>query len=422
VSLARDLLRAEWRARRSAYVAMALLLAGTSATSLLVLSSVDGLESGIGREISATLGGDVRVTKGHTGVGDGVLVENEDDIITGLSFDAPGARFSARLETEAIFLHGSDFTSAQDADNASRAAAILVGVDGARDARVVRLGDYVTQGVTPEAAPAYRTPQGDPLVPLLVGEEFLRGGNLTVANGSFAWSSVFNVTAGHVENGQLVRFRGIVVGAYETGFRMIDRLVVYAPRGDVARLLGHFPTKPSANAILVAAPDPHAVALAARARGLEAIEAPAFRESYLGPVLVAVRATAWIIGGALTLLTAAWIARTLAHQVHADRQRIATLRAIGVPEEAFARLYRTIALALGGVGGALGVAAAWLVGALVTLAVRALGSRLPTPEPRLWEALALILLSALTAMLAAQGALARVRRVPIRTALESPAP
>lgn len=417
MSLERELAEAEWRARRPRYVALAALLACTVGAAFLVLSVVNGLEESIGEEISHTLGADVRLARGQAGLGDGAMVRDLRDAMAGLRFADPRAEFAPRLETQAIFLHGSDFTTTSDAP--ARAAAVLVGIDPEADARVADVALLVVEGRGPEAfGETWRAPDGGRLVPVVVGKTFLETGNVTVFDGTFDWKNVYNISAGHVENGRLVRERAIVVGAYETGFRMVDRLIVYAPRGEVARLLGEFPTEPPANVILARTPDPARLAEAAAAQGWLALPAGEFRESYLGPVFANVRVAAWSIVALLVAMTAGWMAYTLAHHVHEDRRKIATLRAVGIPDRTIARTYLLLASLVAGaaaVAGALGAAALALLMALV-----ARFTKLVAPAPSIGEALALVVLSLLAAALAVRWAYARAARIPIREALSSP--
>ena len=417
MSLEADLAVAEWRARRNAYLVLALLLAATSGASFLVLSVVNGLEESVGDELSQTLGADVRVAAGKTGLGDGALLASLPDTLDGLRAADPRARFAPRLETQAIFIQDGDFTSSDDPS--SRAAAVLLGIDPEADAQVMDLDALLVQGRGREAlAGTYRTPQGERLVPILVGEAFLETGNATVAGAEFSWDAVYNFSAGQVENGGLVTAKGLVVGVYATGFRMVDRLVVYAPREDVARLLGHHPGNPPANVVLVKTADADAVSRGAADMGLTAISAPEFRESYLGPVFLGVRATAWTVAVLLALMTAGWVGYTLAHHVHADRHKIATLRAVGIPDRAIGRTYLLLAALLGGAGALAGILASSLLSAGVAALAR--GTGLPAPSPSLLEAVVLALLSGLAALATAQWALRRAVRVSIRDALQAP--
>lgn len=417
MSLEADLAGAEWRARRRAYVVLAALLAATSGASFLVLSVVNGLEEGIGDELSQTLGGDVRVARGKTGLGDGDLLTAVPDTLAGLHAADPRATLAPRLETQAIFIQDGDFTESQDPS--SRAAAVLVGLDPEADARVVALDDLVVAGEGRAAlSREYRAPTGERLVPILVGEAFLETGNATVAGPSFSWDSVYNFSAGQVENGRLVTARGVVVGVYATGFRMVDRLVVYAPRGEVARLLGHHPENPPANVVLAKTAHPDAVAAGAARLGLGTLEASAFRESYLGPVFLGVRATAWTVAALLALMTAGWVGYTLAHHVQADRAKIATLRAVGIPSRAIGRTYLLVAAVLGGAGALAGILGAALLSLLVGALAR--GTQLPAPSPSLLEGVLLALLSGLAALATSRLALRRAVRVSIRDALQAP--
>lgn len=417
MSLEGELVAAEWSARRRRYVALGVLLASTAAAAFLVLSVVNGLEESIGEEISLALAGDLRVARGRTGLGDGEMVVDMRDVLDGLRFVDPDASFAPRIETQAIFLHGADFTTSGDAP--SRAAAVLVGVDPALDPEVVDLEPLLVLGVGRDAfARAWRTPEGDRLVPLIVGASFIEASNVTVFNGTFSWSNVYNVSVGHVENGRLVRERGIVVGAYETGFRMIDRLVVYAPRGDVARLLGETSTDPPANVLLIRTSASGPLATRAQEMGMATIEADAFRESYLGPVFVSVRIAAWSIVTLLVLMTAGWMSYTFAHHVHEDRRKIATLRAVGIPDALIARTYVRLAAAIASAAVAFGLAGAVLF-SLAALLVEP-WTRLVAPAPSLIEALFLLALSAGAATLAARWAFERAARVPIREALQAP--
>lgn len=420
MTVARDLVEAEWRARRRSYVVLALLLTATAGTLFLVLSAVDGLQEGLGSELSDTLGSDVRLTRGRTGLGDGEIMRDLRDVEAGIAFASPDARFAPRLETQAILLHGADFTTSVESTEESRSAAVLVGIDPAVDALVSPLPEYLAGGVPLGRAPALTLPDGEPLVPLYVGKTFLERTNGTLSPGDFSWGAVFNLTTGRVENGRLVTAHGIVVGVYETGFRMIDRLVIYAPRPEVARLLGYFPTDPPANVVLVRGGDAAAIEAHAHRVGLSSIDAPAFRESYLGPAFLAVRLTAWTVLAVLTLMTAGWVAHTLAHHVHSDRRKIATLRAIGIPAVEFSRVYLVLGAALGAVGGVVGAGA----GALVAFATRAVldasGSRFPGPQLRVVDAGFVVALSLGAALLAAQWAIAQARRRSIREALAAP--
>jgi ABC-type lipoprotein release transport system permease subunit len=417
MSLETDLAGAEWRARRNAYLVLAALLAATSGASFLVLSVVNGLEEGIGNELSETLGGDVRVARGKTGLGDGDLILGVSDALAGLHAAEPRAALAPRLETQAIFIQDGDFT--QSEDPSSRAAAVLVGIDPVADAGVTGLDALVTAGEGRAALLRdYRAPTGERLVPILVGEAFLETGDATVAGATFSWDSVYNFSAGQVENGGLVTARGIVVGTYATGFRMVDRLVVYAPRGEVARLLGHHPSDPPANVVLVKTADPGALTRGAARLDLATLAAPAFRESYLGPVFLGVRATAWTVAALLALMTAGWVGYTLAHHVQADRAKIATLRAVGIPDRAIGRTYLLVAAALGGAGALAGILAGGLLSLAVGLATR--GTGLPMPSPSLLEGVLLALLSGLAALGTCRLALRRAVRVSIRDALQAP--
>ena len=419
MSLEADLAGAEWRARRRAYLVLLALLAATSGASFLVLSVVNGLEEGIGDELSQTLGADLRIARGRTGLGDGEVLADLPDVLDGLRYAHPSASFAPRLETQAIFLQDGDFVSTFGETPVDRAAAILIGLDPVADARVSDLDSLVVEGAGREALLAERrTPQGQRLVPILVGRAFLETGNATVAGPVFSWDSVYNFSAGQVENGQLVSAQGVVVGVYETGFRMVDRLVVYAPRGEVARLLGHFPTNPPANVVLARAQDPDALAGDAQRLGLASLGKDEFRESYLGPVFLGVRATAWTVAGLLALMTAGWVGYTLAHHVHADRAKIAILRAVGIPERAIARTYLLVAALLAGAGALLGVLGAALLSGLLALAAR--GTSLPAPSPSLLEGVVLALLSGAAALATSRWALRRAGRVSIRDALQAP--
>ena len=417
MSLERELASAEWQARRGRYVALVALLAATAGASFLVLAVVNGLEESIGAEISHTLGADVRIARGQSGLGDGATIRDVRDALEGLRFADPRAEFAPRLETQAIFLHGSDFTTSGDAR--ARAAAVLVGIDAAEDARVADIGALIVRGRGPDALDEeWRAPDGGRLVPIIVGFTFLETGNVTVHDGAFSWTSVYNISAGHVENGRLVRERAIVVGAYETGFRMVDRLIVYAPRGEVARLLGEFPTNPPANVILARTIDPDRLVGGAAVQGYIPLASDEFRESYLGPVFVSVRVAAWSIVALLVLMTAGWMGYTLAHHVHEDRRKIATLRAVGIPDRVIGRTYLALAAALATVAattGFLGAALLSLVGVLLSR-----WTDLVAPAPSLVEALALLAFSVLSALLAVRWAYARAARISIREALQAP--
>ena len=417
MSLEADLAGAEWRARRKAYLVLAVLLGATSGASFLVLSVVNGLEESVGDELSRTLGADVRVARGKTGLGDGEMMASVQDVTAGLRAADPGAAFSPRLETQAIFIQDGGFSSSQDPS--ARAAAVLIGVDPRADARVMGLDGLIVRGAGLDALlREHRTPQGDRLVPILVGEAFLETGNATVAGAEFSWDSVYNFSAGQVENGRLVTAQGVVVGVYETGFRMVDRLVVYAPRGEVARLLGHHPDNPPANVVLVRTAQPGRILDAAPGLGLVALGAAGFRESYLGPVFLGVRATAWTVAILLALMTAGWVGYTLAHHVHADRAKIATLRAVGIPDRAIGRTYLLLAGILGGAGALAGIVAGALLSLLLAFALR--GTSLPAPSPSLLEGALLGLLSGVAALATARWALRRAVRANIRDALQSP--
>lgn len=421
MSVASDLMRAEWAARKRAYVVLLVLFASTSATYAMVLALVGGLEDRIGGELSDNLASDLRVSNGAQGVADGDMIPNASDVLLGLRAAAAGTRTAPRLEVEGLFAHGGGFTTGRfEAPNVSRSAGILIGIDPAAEVGVVDLSGYLTRGVWLDAAPAYETPQGERVTPIVVGERFLETSNATVATGVFSWDAVFNVTAGRLENNQLVTTKAIVVGAYSTGFRMIDRAVVYAPRGEVARLVGQHPGDPPANVILVSARDVGAVSASAHRLGLTTMPAQEFRETYLGPVFTTVRVVAWAIVGVLTMMTAGWFAHTLGHHVAADRRKIATLRAIGVPTQTFAQLYVGLAIGLGAAGAALGLAAALLLGLVVRAATSALsvaGPRPFAPQFALAEAVGLVALAVATSALAAVVALRRLRGQSIRDAL-----
>lgn len=417
MSLERELAEAEWSARRQRYVALAALLAATAGASFLVLAVVNGLESDIGEEISVTMGGDLRLTRGRTGLGDGASIEDLRDALAGLAFVDPRASYAPRLETQAILLHGSDFTTAGDAP--TRSAAVLLGIDADADARVTDVSDLLVMGEGMEAlAREWRAPDGERLVPIIVGKSFLENGNVTVWNGTFSWSSVYNLSVGHVENGRLVRSRALVVGAYETGFRMVDHLVIYAPRGEVARLLGGFSTDPHANVIIARTSDAKALAERAVEMGYLAMPAVEFRESYLGPVFVSVRLAAWSIVALLVLMTAGWMGYTLAHHVHEDRRKIATLRAVGIPDRVIARTYLALAGVLSVVAALVGFFAALVLSLAASLAAR--HTRVVAPVPSALDALALLVLGVAAALLAVRWAVGRAARVSIREALQAP--
>jgi ABC-type lipoprotein release transport system permease subunit len=417
VSLATELAEAEWSARRSRYAALATLLAATAGASFLVLAVVNGLEESIGEEISGTLGGDLRIARGRSGLGDGNEITDLRDAMDGLRFVDPRATFAPRLETQGIFLHGADFTRSTDAE--ARAAAVLVGIDPAADARVTDLASIITRGEGPVALEReWRSPEGERLIPVIVGASFLENGNVTVYDGTFNWSSVYNISAGHVENGRLVRERAIVVGVYETGFKMIDRLIVYAPRGEVSRLLGGFATNPSANVILAASPDPAALADHAEELGYVTLGAGEFRESYLGPIFVSVRLAAWSIVALLVLMTAGWMGYTLAHHVHEDRRKIATLRAVGIPDKVIARTYLMLAGALTLASTIFGFGGAMLLALVGVLAARF--TDLIIPRPAILDGLALLVFSVVAALVAVRWAVARAARISIREALQAP--
>lgn len=414
-----ELAQAEWRARRSRYLALGALLAATAAASFLVLSVVNGLEEGIGAEISQTLGGDVRIALNKTGLGDGSFIDDYEDVQARLRAVDPRAIFAPRLETQAIFLKDADFTASSDALPGHRAAAVIIGIDAAKDGKVLDMDGLVVDGRAREAlAQEWRGPTGERLVPLLVGRSFLETGNASVYNGTFSWSSVYNFSAGHIENNQMVRSKGIVVGVYETGFRMIDRLVVYAPRGEVARLLGEFPTDPPANVILAKTATPRALADGASERGFEVAVAQDFREAYLAPVFVNVRVAAWAIVALLAVMTAGWMGYTIAHHVHEDRRKIATLRAVGIPARVISRTYLLLAGALAAGGAVMGVLAAIVLGLLAAIATRWTG--LLAPVPSLGEGLLLVGLSLAAALGAVEWAVLRASRISIRDALQAP--
>ena len=418
-------MRAEWTARRRAYVVLIALLAATSGTYALVLALVGGLEDNIGGELSDNLAADMRVSNGAQGVADGELIRGHQDAMVALRAAADGTRVAPRLEVEGLFAQGGGFQTGRfDDGNASRSAGILIGIEPEADARVTDLRAYLTRGVWIGEGPTYEAPTGERLVPIVVGERFLETSNATVAiDGEFSWRAVYNVTAGRLENNQLVQVKGIVVGAYETGFRMIDRAVAYAPRDEVARLIGEHPGNPPANVLVVRTPAPDEVAATAERLGLTSMGAEEFRRTYLGPVFTTVRIVAWTIVATLTLMTAGWFAHTLGHHVQADRRKIATLRAIGVPQETFRELYVGLAVGLGFAGGAAGVAAAVALGQLVRAATWATGIAGPrpfAPQVTLLEALALVALAVATSAAAAAIALRRLRGQSIRDALRAP--
>ncbi|HUR67704.1 MAG TPA: FtsX-like permease family protein [Candidatus Thermoplasmatota archaeon] len=419
MTLARELAEAEWRARRGRYVALGCLLAATAAASFLVLSVVNGLEEGIGVEISKTLGGDVRIARNETGLGDGAMIRDLRDAMRRMEYADPSATFAPRLETQGLFLKDVDFSTQRNAEPGDRAAAVLLGIDAAQDARVVELDDLVVRGEGRAAfLRDYRAPDGERLVPILVGESFLQTGNASVYNGTFSWSNVYNFSAGRIENNQMLRSKGIVVGAYATGFRMVDRLVVYAPRADIARLLGENPSDPPANVLLASTPRPEALAREARTAGYEASVAPEFRETYLGPVFVNVRVAAWAIVGLLALMTAGWMGYTLAHHVHEDRRKIATLRALGIPDREIANTYMLLGGALAGAAAVAGVVAATLLG-LVAFALAPFTGLL-APSPSVVEAALLVVLSLVAGLVTVSWAVRRAARVNIREALQAP--
>ncbi|HWG91771.1 MAG TPA: FtsX-like permease family protein, partial [Candidatus Thermoplasmatota archaeon] len=393
-----DLARAEWRARKRTYVVLLTLLAATSATYFLVLALVGGLEDRIGNELSNTLAGDVRLTEGRSGLGDGTILPDARDRIAGLAYAAPGSRFSPRLETEALFLHGQDFTNVFEEESATRGAGLLVGIDPQADEAVAPIRPYLVGGVDLLHAPAnLRAPTGERLVPLVVGTAFLESTNVTLApEGRFAWEAVYNITVGRFENGLPVTVKGIVVGTYATGFNTIDRFVIYAPRGDVAYLLGFHPGEPPANVILVETAHPEAVSKAAGRYNLTAKTPDVFRRDNLGPVFAAVGTFAWILVLVLSIMATGWIAHTLGHHVTSDLRKIATLRAIGIPEVTFVKMYLLLGAALGLLGGLAGVGLGALL-AFVTAQVTSMPGVLPgnipfTPHASLLEALGLIAL------------------------------
>lgn len=417
MSVVGDLARAEWRSRKRAYVALVALFAATSATYALVLALVGGLEERIGGELSDNLAADVRVSLGSQGVADGEIIPGAADVETYLRHRVPGARVAHRLEVEALFVHGAGFaTGREDDDDVARSAGIVIGVDAARERGVLDTSTYMRRGVALADAPAMRLPDGTPLVPMVVGEQFLKTTNTTVATDGFTWTAVFNVSAGRLENNQLVKVTGIVVGSYETGFRMIDRAIVYMPRGEVARLVGEHPDAPPANVLLVRTTEPERAVEAAFERSLTGLTARGFRETYLGPVFDTVRFVAWTVVAILSLMTAAWFAHTLGHHVNADRRKIATLRAIGLPRAVFDRLYLGLGAALGIAGGLAGLAAAALVG-LALRGATALVGRPFAPRADPLEAAALLVLSLAASLAGAYIALGRVRRSNIREAL-----
>ncbi|MHB8604843.1 MAG: FtsX-like permease family protein [Thermoplasmatota archaeon] len=420
------LARSEWRARRRTYVLLFVLVGGSACAYALVVAFVGGFEARVGTELSDTLGGDVRVSRGATAIASGLLVAQPDETVAALRFSDPGARAAPRLEAEGLFLHGADYTSARTDLNVTATAGILAGIDPVTDAAVVPLAPYVTEGHA-LGAPGddHETlPNGEPLVPIVVGRSLLETTNLTVSNGSFSWSSVVNVTTGRIENRQIVRIHAVVVGAYETGFRMIDRIIVYAPRGEVARLLAESPDDPPANVFVVRAPHPETVAAAANADGYRALTAREFRETYIGPVFAALRTVTWGVVVVLSVITAGWIAHALAGHVAGDRRKIATLRAIGVPTADFAWLYLGAGAALGAVGGVAGAALAAVAGLSVS-ALSARGGPLDALGPVALSAsaaslAAVVALSTGVATVAALVALVRIRRLEVREALRAP--
>lgn len=417
MSLAGELAQAEWAARKRRYIALVVLLSATAAASFLVLSVVNGLEDDIGGEIAQTLGGDIRIARGKSGLGDGDTIRDLRDALAALRYVDPDARFAPRLETQAIFLHGADFTTNEAPE--SRGAAVLVGIDPAVEAGVSDFDSLIAQGQGSESfARAWTTPDGGRLVPLIVGAAMLESQNVTIATDEFAWSSVVNMSAGYVENGRLVHERGIVVGAYETGFRMVDRLVVYAPRGDVARLMGEFPTEPPATVILAKTSRPAQLAEGAVGAGFVVAPSEEFRASYLGPVFASVRVAAWSIVGLLALMTAGWMGYTLAHHVHEDRRKIAMLRAVGISDAIIGRMYLAVGAAVATTGALVGVGVAALVALLGAVLSRF--TRVIVPAPSLVEALALVLLSLVTGVLAVRWAFQRTAKVSIREALQAP--
>lgn len=426
MTLAADLTRAEWRARRRTYLVLFLLLGATSGTYFLVLSLIGGMEDRIGRELSDTLVGDLRLTEGKTGLGDGRVMTDYKDRLTGLRYHRPDATVTPRLEVEALFLHDADFTSGIERPNTTRTTGILVGIDAEEGERVAPLRPYVVKGMdlTAAAGRSWTTPRGETLVPVIAGEGFLSASNVKVAEEGFTWEAVYNLTAGRFENGQPVRVRAIVVGSFATGFNIIDRFVVYMPRGDVGYLLGYHPTEPPANVLLAKATDTAGLAAVAGRYNLTAETPLAFRQGYLGPVFTTVKAFAWSLVGVLTLMTAGWIAHTLAHHVASDRRKIATLRAMGIPFRSVAGTYVRLALALGFAAGVAGVAIGAAVGWAAGVAVQAVGGPgsglLLVPRGSALDAGLMVLLAVVTATAAALLALRRVRGFPIRDALRAP--
>lgn len=420
MTLSRDLLRAEWAARRRGYASLFLLFAATSACFLLTLGFLSGLETRIGGELSENLAGDVRVTREASALADGQPLPAERDMEALIRRADPDARVAHRLEAEGLFLRGAGFTTNRpDAPGVSRSAGILVGVDAASEGGAFGPDRFLEAGVALKDAPFDLVdPTGARLVPIVVGDAFLRTTEASVAGPEFSWDSVINVTAGKTENGRLVGVRCVIVGTYETGFQMIDRIVVYMPRGEVARLLGEHPEDPPSNAALVRTSDPEGVAAVVASAGLDAMGANGFRESYFGPVFRVVRVVAWAILLALTVTMAAWFAHTLSHHVREDRRKISTLRAIGIPSRTLRGTYAVVAGGLS-VGGA-------LVGALLALVLFplvALTSRLALPDPPLVPAVgvvetgALIVLLGVAASAAAQLALWRAFAVTVQAGL-----
>lgn len=411
------LLRSEAERRRRTYALLfAVFLAATTGLSLL-LGAVAGVEDAVGRGLRDTVTSDHRLAQHRPErLGEGPVFLRASAVAARIAADVPGARAVPRLEFDAVFLHTERYEDF--------ATGLAVGVDPVRDADVARVAPLIVAGRWLDAQNVWIG--GTPYPQLVVGEDMLRGMNLTVFDGELRASNLLNVTAGRFQSeGQVSRpvvREGVVVGAFRTGFLPLDRGIVYMHQETARELLRVHLEADAANVVLVAAPPDAADALAraAQREGLDHASAREFREEYLNAVFVPLRAFARLVTLVVLALAGGWATHVVVSAVLGDRRRLAVLRALGLPTTL---LVGPVALALL-VAAAAGAALGLTLGALVAWALSVAGFRAPgiaaldfVALPSTIDIALLGLAVVATVVVAAAGAGLALRRIGVADAL-----
>lgn len=364
------LLASEARRRSGTYAFLVVVFLLATASLGVILGSVHGVMDGVGGELRETLTSDHRLVLGDpANLGGGRLFEGADGVAARLA-SASGARIAPRLEVQGVLLHADTF---EEFDSG-----LLVGIDPRLDARVSAAPERVTAGRWIDAPRLWS--DGTPYTQLVVGEDMLRALGMTVHREGepVLASSLLNVTAGRfaAEGGDVrpVVRTGVVVGTFATGFNPVDRRTVYLHIDATRELLRAQFDHESANLLLAAGGDAHALSRAAEDEGFSVASARDFRDHYLSAVIAPLRAFTALVTLVVLLLCAGWVAHVVAAAVLSDRRRIAVLRALGVPSRLIVGPIALLLLLCAAAGVALGLVISFaLAGTLGAVDVRVPG-------------------------------------------------